>query len=109
MKKLSFPPVGNRILKSAAGVLLCGCVYFLRGKEGIPFYSMLAVLWCIQPYREGTLKMALQRTVGTLIGALFGLITIVLEIYVLPVYDTPLGYFLIALMIIPTNLHHRCP
>ena len=101
VKDISFPPIGNRILKSAAGVLLCSLVYFLRGRSGIPFYSMLAVLWCIQPYREGTLKMAFQRTVGTLIGALFGLITIILEIYVLPVYDTFAGYFIIALMIIP--------
>lgn len=80
---------------------MCGCVYFLRGKSGIPFYSMLAVLWCIQPYTEGTMKMAYQRMVGTLTGALFGLITIVLEMYVLPVYDTPLGYIIVALMIIP--------
>lgn len=100
-KDISFPPIGNRILKSAAGVLLCSLVYFLRGRSGIPFYSMLAVLWCIQPYREGTLKMAFQRTVGTLIGALFGLITIILEIYILPVYDTFAGYLIIALMIIP--------
>lgn len=101
MKKASLPPIGNRILKSAAGVFLCGAVYFLRGKGGIPFYSMLAVLWCIQPYSESTLKMAAQRTAGTIVGALFGLITIVIEIYALPVYDTLLGYAFIALMIIP--------
>lgn len=101
MKRAYLPPIGNRILKSAAGVLLCGAVYFLRGKSGIPFYSMLAVLWCIQPYTEGTMKMAYQRAVGTLTGALFGLITIVLEMYVLPVYDTPLGYIIVAIMIIP--------
>lgn len=101
MKKISFPSIGNRILKSAAGVFLCACVYLLRGRSGMPFYSMLAVLWCIQPYRESTLKMALQRTVGTLIGALYGLITIILEIYIVPVYDTPIGYLLIAVMIIP--------
>lgn len=73
----------------------------------MPFYSMLAVLWCIQPYRESTLKMALQRTVGTLIGALYGLITIILEIYIVPVYDTPIGYLLIAVMIIPVIYDSR--
>lgn len=81
MKKVIFPPIGNRILKSAAGVFLCECVYFLRGRSVIPFYSMIAVLWCIQPYTEGTLKMAYQRIVGTLVGALYGLITIILELY----------------------------
>lgn len=95
------PPVGNRIIKSAAGVLLCWCVYLLRGRSGIPFYSMLAALWCIQPYITKTMSMALQRTIGTFIGAVFGLITIVLEIYAFNIYDQPLGFLVVALMIIP--------
>ncbi len=101
MRKIVFPPIGKRIIKSAVGVLLCWCVYLLRGRSGIPFYSMLAVLWCIQPYIDKTLTMALQRATGTLIGALYGLITIVLEIYVLKVYDEPIGFLIVALMIIP--------
>ena len=99
--KFSFPPVGNRIIKSAASVLLCWVVYLLRGRSGIPFYSILAALWCIQPYINTTLSMALQRTVGTLIGAAFGLITIVTEIYVFEIYDRPLGFLIVAVMIIP--------
>ncbi len=101
MKKIVFPPIGKRIIKSSVGVLLCWCVYLLRGRSGIPFYSMLAVLWCIQPYIDKTLTMALQRATGTLIGALYGLITIVLEIYVLKVYDEPIGFLIVGLMIIP--------
>lgn len=95
------PPVGSRIIKSAVGVLLCWCVYLLRGRTGIPFYSMLAALWCIQPYINKTMSMALQRTIGTFIGAAFGLITIVLEIYAFNIYDQPLGFLVVALMIIP--------
>lgn len=95
------PPVGSRIIKSAVGVLLCWCVYLLRGRSGIPFYSMLAALWCIQPYINKTMSMALQRTIGTFIGAAFGLITIVLEIYAFNIYDQPLGFLIVALMIIP--------
>ena len=95
------PPVGNRIIKSAVGVLLCWCVFLLRGRNGIPFYSMLAALWCIQPYINKTMSMALQRTIGTLIGAAFGLITIVLEIYAFNIYDQPLGFLVVTLMIIP--------
>lgn len=97
----SLPPVGSRIIKSAVGVLLCWCVYLLRGRTGIPFYSMLAALWCIQPYINKTMSMALQRTIGTFIGATFGLITIVLEIYAFNIYDQPLGFLIVALMIIP--------
>lgn len=95
------PPVGSRIIKSAVGVLLCWCVYLLRGRSGIPFYSMLAALWCIQPYINKTMSMALQRTIGTFIGAAFGLITIVLEIYAFNIYNQPLGFLIVALMIIP--------
>lgn len=81
--------------------MLSYAVYLLRGKSGLPFYSMLAVLWCIQPYTNKSLSMALQRTVGTLIGAAYGLITILLEIYILPVYDNIWGYAINALMIVP--------
>ena len=100
-RKFKLPPLGCRIVKSAVGVLLCWCVYLLRNRSGIPFYSMLATLWCIQPYITKTKVMALQRTVGTLIGAAFGLIAIVLEIYVFNIYDQPLGFVIVALMIIP--------
>lgn len=93
--------IGSRIIKSSVGVMLCYAVYLLRGKSGIPFYSMLAVLWCIQPYTNKTIAMALQRSIGTIIGAVYGLITILLEIYILPVYDNIFGYIINALMIIP--------
>lgn len=95
------PRIGSRIIKSAAGVMLCYLVYLLRGKSGLPFYSMLAVLWCVQPYTNKTLLMAVQRTIGTLVGAVFGLITILLELYVLTAYDNIIGYTINALMLIP--------
>lgn len=101
LSKLNFPHIGHRILKSAAGVFLCFIVYLLRNRNGIPLYTMLAVLWCVQPYTDKTMTMAYQRTVGTLIGAFFGLITILLEIYIIPVYDTLAGFAVISAMIIP--------
>ena len=99
--KKHFPPIGKRIIKSAIGVALCFAVYMLRGKRGIPFYSMLAVLWCVQPYIGKTRTMALQRTMGTLNGAFFGLISILIEIYLLDVYNTFWGYVITSAMIIP--------
>ncbi|MGN1134406.1 MAG: HAD hydrolase family protein, partial [Oscillospiraceae bacterium] len=99
--KKRFQPLGQRIIKSSAGVFLCFLVYLIRGKSGIPFYSMLAVLWCVQPYAGKTLVNALQRSLGTLIGAFFGLISILVEIYLFDIYDTFWGYFFTAAMIIP--------
>ena len=78
-KKL--PPVGGRIIKSAVSVALCMVIYYIRTLlpigNGIPFYSSLAALWCLQPYHETTRHNAGQRSIGTFIGALFGLAFIV--------------------------------
>lgn len=72
--KSMLPPIGMRILKSAAAIELCFIVSFLRGNDGIVFYSQLAALWCIQIYTSNTLQNAVQRLTGTVIGALYGLL-----------------------------------
>lgn len=76
MKKIKFPGIGMRIVKSAVGVFLCYLVNLLRGGEGIVFYSQLAVLWCMQDYVSETKSKAKQRTIGTAIGAVWGLVVI---------------------------------
>ena len=98
-----FPHIGKRILKSAVGVGLCYLVYLLRGKQGIVFYSQLSVLWCMQPYIRNGMKMAVQRTIGTLVGAAYGLLVILLDLFALPlVFREDICYFfLVAVMIIP--------
>lgn len=78
---MRLPRIGLRIVKSAAATFLCLAVDQLR--HGTPFYSVLAVLQCMQPYRENTLKIALQRTVGTLVGAAYGLLVLLLELNLL--------------------------
>ena len=53
-------------------------VYFVRTLlpigNGIPFYGALAALWCMQQYNDTTKTNAVQRSVGTLIGAGYGLL-----------------------------------
>ena len=75
-KKLKIPGIGARIVKSALAVALCMIVNLIRGNEGMVFYSQLAALWCIQMYRDKTLNNAILRTIGTIIGAMYGLIFI---------------------------------
>ena len=79
-KKL--PPIGARIIKSSVAVALCMVIYFFRTLlpigNGIPFYSALAALWCLQPYSNSTKNNAGQRSTGTFIGAAYGLAFIVL-------------------------------
>lgn len=99
IQKMELPRVGQRIIRSVAAVALCFLVYECRGKRGIPFYSALAVLQCIQPYQKETADMAKKRVTGTFIGAFWGLIVILLQVYILQgkFLDTTPGYLLISL------------
>lgn len=79
-KPLFLPHPGLRAVKSATAVGLCLLIYALRGFRGIPFYSALASLQCMQPYHAGTIKMAAQRMTGTLIGSACGLCLLLLPV-----------------------------
>ncbi|MCR4961355.1 MAG: HAD hydrolase family protein [Lachnospiraceae bacterium] len=77
-KKKQLPHIGLRIIKSAVAVFMCYIVDFLRAGNGIVFYSQLSALWCMQDYTYETRKNARQRTVGTMIGAIYGLVVLVI-------------------------------
>lgn len=71
--KKKIPMIGMRIIKSALGIFICFLIDILRNGSGIVFYSQLAVLWCVRDYVSETKKFAVQRTIGTVIGAMYGL------------------------------------
>ena len=77
--KFRFQPIGLRIIKSAVAIAMCYLISFIRGGSGIVFYSQLAALWCIQGYIANSRKNALQRFQGTVIGALYGLVYLLVE------------------------------
>lgn len=83
LKHHPFPPIGMRIIKSAIGVFLCFLINIFRDGQGIVFYSQLAVLWCMQEYRRDTISKAKQRILGTIIGAIYGLIILLISPYLL--------------------------
>ena len=58
------PNIGLRIIKSSVGVFFCFLIYILRRMHGAPFYSALAVLWCIQSHPKDSVAHALQRTIA---------------------------------------------
>lgn len=99
--KKKLPPVGMRIIKSALGVFLGFIIYFLRGKQGAPFYTALSVIWCVRAYPHEAKAMAKQRTIGTFLGGFFGLIMIMIELYSGLQYGDFVRYLLISLLIIP--------
>ncbi len=77
IKKLPIP--GQRILRTMVAVWLCLLVYVLRGRQGEPLYAVLAVLQCIQPSTRSTRAVGRKRILGTLIGAGWGLLLLLLE------------------------------
>ncbi len=77
--KVTLPPVGLRIIKSVAAVLICYLISFIRGNSEIIYYSQIAALWCIQDYISNSRKNAVQRLEGTVIGALYGLFFLLMK------------------------------
>lgn len=45
--------------------------------------SGFAVLQCMQPYRENTMKIAMQRFTGTLVGAAYGLLILLFDLNIM--------------------------
>lgn len=101
MKRITVKPPGQRILRSVCSVFLCFMIYYLRGCRGLPFYSAIAALQCIQPYQESAVKMGRKRVTGTFVGAFWGLIVILLKRWLAPtLFDAQMtSYILISLFI----------
>ena len=70
------PLPGQRIMRSILSVWFCMVIYFLRGRRGEPFYSIIAALQCIQPYSSNMLSQGKDRIIGTMIGAFWGALII---------------------------------
>lgn len=102
ISKIKLPGIGMRIVKSAVAILVCYLINMLRGDQGMVFYSQLAALWCIQMYRSNTKQNALQRTVGTVVGALYGLVYLLLAPLFInrPHVGSVLGAIVISAMIV---------
>ncbi len=79
-EKWHLPHIGQRILKTAVAVFLCLLVYRLRGFRGqeMPTEAAITAIICMQPYFRDTREYALNRLTGTLIGAGWGLLFLLL-------------------------------
>ena len=70
----TLPPLGMRIIKTAIAVFLCMMIYVLRGYQGLVIHSSIAAIICMQPYARDSKTSAINRILGTLIGAFWGLL-----------------------------------
>lgn len=94
------PKIGMRIIKSSVAVFLCFVIYLIRG-DGIPFYSAIAAILCMQPDVSNSRRVAFNRTVGTFIGGFFGMLVMLMEARFIPPEIPVLKYLLISVVIIP--------
>lgn len=94
--------MGKLIVKAALSVFVCCLIYeFFDIGTGVPFYSGIAAIICLQPEIKSTFRVGLNRTVGTLIGGLTGMI-VLFVIREFAVFRLPtLQYLLISLCILP--------
>lgn len=100
VQKSTAPKIGLRMIKSSLAVFLCFIIYLIRG-EGIPFYSAIAAVLCMQQYISGSVKTAVNRTIGTVIGGVFGMVVLTLERKFMVGIPIIFEYLLISLAIIP--------
>lgn len=80
VESLHLPHIGQRIIKTTLAVFLCLVIYALRGYEGqdMPTEAAITAIICMQPYVQEAKTYALNRAVGTLIGAVCGLLLLLL-------------------------------
>lgn len=80
-KRKLFAPPGARIFKSGLAVMLCLGMQLalepLLGQGGI-FYALIASVICMQHDVRETLSTGVSRMVGTLVGAVFGYLFLLL-------------------------------
>lgn len=83
-RPLPLPHIGQRILKTAIAVFLCLVFYGLRGYRGedMPTEAVITAIICMQPYVRDSKDYALNRLAGTMIGAAWGLLFLLLLLLV---------------------------
>lgn len=96
--------VGMRIIKTVIAVFICGLIGWLRDRDGMNIFSMIAAIICIQKSTEATIKNSFNRFVGTAIGGVFGVAVLFMETKLHTQQFMPLYLLILALLLIPIIL-----
>ena len=85
------PFIGQRIVKTAVAVFLCLVFYHLRGYDAgtISAEAAISAIICMQPYVNDTWEYAGNRIAGTLLGAFWGLLFLLI-VPMFPIRGIPL-------------------
>ncbi|WP_297521472.1 aromatic acid exporter family protein [uncultured Clostridium sp.] len=79
------PKIGARNFKTALSIFLCIIILNLLGFDS-PFYACIASVICLTDSCDTSIKMGINRMIGTVIGGTFGMIATI----ILSKYDTTL-------------------
>ena len=79
-RRIEWHPLGQRILKTSVAVTLCLFFYMLRGYRGetMPAEAAITAIICMQSSLHNSTENALNRLAGTIIGAFWGLLFLLL-------------------------------
>lgn len=78
LHKRLLPPLGQRIIKTAAAIFICLIIYMLQGFHGSVTSCAVTALIVMQPHVEDSRTFALERLFGTFLGAAWGLMFLLL-------------------------------
>lgn len=103
--------VGMRIVKTAIAVFVCGLIGWLRDRDGLNFFSMIAAIICIQKSTEATIKNSFNRVIGTAIGGAYGVAVLFgetqmhLQRIFMPLYVLEIAALIIPIIITTLAIH----
>lgn len=91
--------LGMRVIKTIIAVYICFLISLAR--DGIPFYSAIAAILCMQNSHANSLKVGKERTIGTFIGGVYGFLAIILINYTNLELFGYIHYLILSLFLIP--------
>jgi len=91
--------IGMRVIKTVTAVAVCLFIAWLMGsRDSLPI-AAIAALVTMQATQSETLHIAVFRTLGTIIGGAFGILTVLIGL-VLPYYSDGLIILVIPVMLL---------
>jgi uncharacterized membrane protein YgaE (UPF0421/DUF939 family) len=70
---MNVPKIGMRNIKTSVSVFICLLIFEIVNRDN-SFYACIAAIICMQTTLENSFKIGITRTMGTLLGGLFGAI-----------------------------------
>ena len=83
-RTIPWPPIGQRIIKTSLAVTLCLFFYLWRGYQGesMPAEAAITAIICMQSCVHDTQTSVLNRLAGTMIGAFWGFVFLLLMLMI---------------------------